>query len=271
MRLASYFIFVIFLLLNSHQSYGQTEEVKNKHALEVDLSVFTPSYFTSDKDVRFFSSDTVQHSIYSNTITELRLKYFHQFNKNISAFTGLHLGYRNLIPIAILSDTIFDTSVFSSANSSTIRYPKYEVTELSTIHIPYISLPIGIRVTGTIFRNDRVNFSLAIRTNIYSNQNLNKTETYFSPIRDEDIDVINMSSSKTNINTSLEGDLNYQWVSKKERFNIMIGIIMERNSSEIFDLQSTISSDSVQFPFIYNIRQNSYGAYIGSSFNIGGK
>jgi len=265
-----YFLICNFILIScavfGQSEINQSNTQESVHTLEVNAVLKTGGGIRSVESNDSFSPvfDTIDLVSFTDASYEIQFKYIRKINSVISGYSGLYLGTdfaQNRISFRDSIQPVFG-SLFDRG--------EFEAIGLPNTFTRYISIPLGARLTGNIFKNDKINFSLGAIFTLYPKQENFPTNTFTSNLREEEITIqsnypLNTSSIFT---TGLEVDLNYQLISKKEKFKLIFGFQLLQPRTNLFEFTNTISSTSQVKTVDFEFQRASSAIYIGTFFSL---
>lgn len=243
-----------------HAQLGDWAKVSS---LEFNASINSGKFFSPDSIniSNIFMMDSISYSRSGDTGFELQVKYVNDFAPNLAWYSGLYLGRFGYRTNSSVADTI----------TSFGNFRERDFIDLENGGIFYASLIGGIRAGLFVFKNDRVNLSLGGKLTLIPKQNLSFTQETFSEVRSENISYESTTSldNNGNIFASLEADINYQLIPKDERYRYMIGILIDRNNTNIFRSDTNINLTSSTHSFGSVFKGGHFGLYVGFAYILG--
>ena len=254
------------------------QEINNKNSIELNAYLLGGSSLRLDDNNTSpisFIQDTIFYAALSRTNTELQVKFVGKLPDNIRLgdpsntfhyYIGISLGAIDLVSSYQITDQPIISSTGSKNDSQKIEPYIFQYSD-----VKYAAVPIGLRLAMAGYNNDRINFSLGGKVSYFPKQDLNFENAAYSNIRDEELTLVSKTSLQSNANMagSIEADINYQLVTKKERFKFMLGVILSRNITSGFTVESSLDSPTVSLPYKYEYIDNKFGIYLGTAIAIG--
>lgn len=267
-----FFLFLIFLSTIAHAQldiFGENAQ----STLEVNAVSKNGGGLTALRNPNLPTTvmDTLNFSAFTNFGFELQVKYVRKLYKEISAYTGIYVGLDHAQNSLSVRDSLF-TFFFAEPGIpvSTDRSRPVDFFDFEDTNTFSISIPLGARVTGNIFRNDKINFSLGAIFTLYPMQEDQPTVVFDSDVRNEEITLRSNYTLNTEsvFSTGLEVDLNYQIVSKKEKFKLMLGFQLLRPIGNVFEFTRTLTSETLDFEIDHVFQRHRSSIYIGTAFSL---
>ncbi len=274
MKLTIQFAILIITVCSVHPLFSQVEQETPLNFFEIDIALLGPPTFRYEYDQIDESAilDTVNHTITKAYSPELRIKYMKSLGSNSFLYGGIYLGTQVLHPAQLFADEQYapfrPTSLPISPDAN---IPNIEQQSLNPIYLKYASIPLGLRFVGHLFKNDQINFSFGAKANFYPKQKLDHTEVFYSALREEAITTTTQSNlnTKANLTAGIETNISYQFISKNENFNLLFGIVIQKNETEAYTLDVDVKSESQSTAYDYSFQSPAVGLYLGTTYTIG--
>jgi len=265
-KFATFFFILIFFscqkLHSQSRNWPDVASIEVNAALNTGRLIFETNPSTPSTSL---FRDTVNYFIRTNQEVELKIKYVKEFYKNYAWFGGLNIGQLSIVDRAILRDTIFQ---FGGSGLS--EFDEYTNKSKKIYHLALLG---GIRAGLYIFKNDRINLSLAGKLNYFPSKDISYMENEFSFARNENVEIALNSTLESlgRLFPSIELEINYQLIPKSEKYRFLFGLFFNISDTTVFNTTTQIILPRNTHTFNFELRGGYLGAFVGFAYVLGKK